>query len=90
MLMTQDQLITALEDLARRLDYQIRYENLQDSDDYLVKGGGCVVAGAKLILVDKRSSKDEKIEVFTKALYRESLEEIFIMPQLRQYFEKND
>jgi hypothetical protein len=87
--MNETCLLEHLEDIARRLGVELRYENLSQG---LVRseGGYCRLAGKPMILINRRDSRDQKIRVLCKSLRKLDLQGIFIPPAVRKVLESQN
>ncbi|MEW6140826.1 MAG: hypothetical protein AB1733_21610 [Thermodesulfobacteriota bacterium] len=87
--MNETCLLEHLEDIARRLGVELRYENLCQG---LVRseGGYCRLAGKPMILLNRRDSRDQKIRVLCKSLKKLDLQGIFIPPAVRKVLESQN
>ena len=79
-------ILAMLEDLAERLDIEIRYERVRDNES-LQRGGLCRLKGKYLVIVDKKASTGERIVVLSRAVRHFDLDDIYMKPLLRQYLE---
>jgi len=79
--------LNQLEELADRLGMTIRYEPLK-IEGSLYMGGFCRVKGQNFIMVNKKATTQERIHVLADALKRCDLNEIYILPSLRQLLEQ--
>ncbi|MGC9314811.1 MAG: hypothetical protein ACP5G4_04175 [bacterium] len=78
--MGREQLLQALEELAEKIGIEIRYEKMGT-----ISGGLCRIHDGTVILINKTLSDSSKIELLSAELATESekLEEIFILPEVR-------
>jgi hypothetical protein len=53
-------------------------------DKLLKKGGYCRVFKNKYIIMDKRISEEDKLNILIKALRRNNLENIYLTPKIRE------
>ena len=81
--MTDTQLLQELEALAERLSIEVSVGNLGGSP-----GGLCRYGGKRRLLVERRLSVPERVEVFLKALSQMPLEGVFVAPGVRERIEK--
>jgi hypothetical protein len=75
-----------LRTLATQLSIQIETGKLGD-DEFPVRSGFCRIKGQRLILLDKRQSKEEQIEIIVQALAGLNLEDIYLPAWLREKIE---
>lgn len=81
--MTDTQLLQELEALAERLGVEVSEGNLEDS-----AGGLCKHRGRWRLIVGRGLSAPERAAVFLKALSRMPLEDVFVVPEVRERIEK--
>lgn len=79
--MTEDEVLQALESLARQLDIEVRYEK----GDF--EGGYCAFRNQHLIFMQKNEPIDKKIQVLVRELHRFDLEQIYVLPAIRELLE---
>jgi len=83
-------LLRLLEDTARGIGVQIRYENLFGDDEIGgSRGGLCKLRGQNMILVERRLSPIDQCTIIAEALSTFDLSSIFVSPLVRQIVEKN-
>ena len=75
-------LLERLEDLAMRLNITVSYEK-----GLTISGGFCRVKDQKMILINKNLPLSEKIELIAGALTHFPLEDLYILPEVREYLE---
>ncbi len=85
--MTQKELLRELEELAKKLTYELSYEALRKTAPY-VKSGAVRLDDKKLILVDKDLSVSMKIDVILSVIKDENFEDIFVKPYVKNIIEK--
>ena len=78
--MRKESVLEHLEELARRIDIEIRQENLGT-----VSGVLCRIHDGRVILLNKHLSVASKIELLANelSLEREKLENLYILPEIR-------
>ena len=81
--MNPDQIYQSLKELSEKLDIPVRDQNLRKTGVH-VKSGFCVVKGQNLFIMDKHLKVREKIEVLSAFLSDQSLDDIYILPVLRE------
>ena len=79
--MTQEQILSELEELARNCGIAIRYEK-GDFD-----GGFCVLKAERMIVVNKRLTTPRRTSVLAKGLAEVGIDEIYLKPAVREYIE---
>ena len=79
-------ILNLLEELAQRLDVEIRYESLEGEAAF--SGGGlCRIRGRRVIIVNRTAAPDIKVRTIAAALCRFDLGEIYVKPALRELME---
>jgi len=81
-------LLSQLEDLAERLGILVRDENM-NIDDVSSTGGLCIVDGQHLLILNSKTSLQEKIHVAIRALRQLDLSEIYIKPGIGELLESD-
>ena len=71
-----------LEELAGKLEIQIRYEKIED--ELTGVGGLCRVEGKYVLLIHSKATTKEKIQIMVEALKRFDLGEFYLRPALRE------
>ncbi len=79
--MSEEEVLLALETLAKALDIEVRYEK----GDFL--GGLCCVEGQNLIMVQKNEPPGRKIQTLARELGAFDLENVYVLPALRTLIE---
>ena len=69
--------------VARELGFDVREEELLRDVGYRPRSGTCRVGERDVILMDRRLSSPERIEVLCSALADRDLEQVFLSPALR-------
>jgi hypothetical protein len=85
--MKADQLLKELKALAEKLGIEVSEQNFRKTG-IIVKSGFCKVKGNDHFLIDKHLKPSKKVEVLAEYLALQPLEEIFIIPALREYLEQ--
>ncbi len=67
--MSPQEVLASLVELAKRTGIRVRFDEVEVSSS-AVKGGLCVVRGEPLVVLDVRSSCEEKAEILAAALSR--------------------
>ncbi len=83
--MSPGELLTQLEDVARRLDVDVRFESLARSGAR--RGGLCKVHGRAVILVDSAAAVVDQVATLEAALRKLDLDGIFVPPFVRARIE---
>lgn len=80
--MKQEQLLEELELLCEKLGITVRFEN----GDF--KGGQCQVKEKQFIIIPKRLPLERQIQIFAQELSRFPMENVFILPAIRELLER--
>jgi len=80
-------LLAQLEDLARSLSIEVRYEPLK-MEGLFSSGGLCKLKGQYVLIVNSTSSIRDKIEALAAAVNRFDLRQVYCRPGLRAFLEK--
>jgi hypothetical protein len=59
-------------------------------DRLLKKGGYCRVFKNKYVIMDKRISEEDKLNILIKALQKNNLENIYLTPKIRELCTEKD
>lgn len=84
--MDDEILLLQLEELADRLGILVRDENI-NIDDVSSSGGLCIVEGKYILILNSKTSVQEKIQVAVKALQQFDLSDIYVKPAIRELLE---
>ena len=79
--MTNEQIVSELEQLASNCGIAIRYEK-GDFD-----GGYCVLKAERLIVINKRLSPSRRAPVLAQGLAEVGIDEMYLKPAIREYIE---
>lgn len=82
--MDERSLLGQLEDLARGLGIEVRYEMLK-REGASTQGGLCRLKGQYLLLVNSKAPNRDKIEALALAVNRFDLSQVFMKPGLRDF-----
>ncbi len=82
--MDERSLLGQLEDLARRLGIEVRYEMLKREGAF-AQGGLCRLKGQYLLLINSKAPHRDKIEALALAATRFDLSQVFMKPGLRDF-----
>lgn len=77
-----------LEELADRLGILVRDENI-NIDDVSSSGGLCLVEGQYILILNSRTTVQEKIQVAIKALRQFDLSDVYVKPVIRELLEES-
>ncbi len=69
--------------VARELGFEVREEELLRDVGYRPRSGSCRVRERDVILLDRKLSEPERIDVLCAALADRDLEHVFLSPALR-------
>ena len=87
--MTREELLIQLEELAGRLNIQVQYESVK-SEDPSTFGGYCRSNDQHMIILHSKASAGRKIEIITDALKRFDIDDVYLVPALRDHLMKDD
>lgn len=76
-------MVDELTRVARELGFDVREEELLRDAGYRPRSGVCRVGQRDVILMDRKLSGPERVEVLCSALVDRDLEQIFLSPALR-------
>ncbi len=85
--MKPEKLYQSLKELSEKLDITVSEQNLKISG-LNVKSGLCKVKGQKMFIMDKHSTVHEKIQILASCLSTMNLEDIYIIPTVREILDK--
>jgi hypothetical protein len=83
MAMKAEKLVQHLSDTVRKLGFKLRVEEGN------FRGGQCIFAEERLVILNRRMSQDERAEVLAQALASEDLDQVFLLPEVRAFVEKS-
>ncbi|MBI5181726.1 MAG: hypothetical protein HZA06_02310 [Nitrospirae bacterium] len=86
--MNKENILQQLEELAERLCIKVTYDSLKEGS-INTRGGLCRVSGSYRILVDKRLTVKEKIDVIAGSLSRFDISQFYIPPEIRDMIINN-
>ena len=85
--MINDEIILfQLKELAERLGILVRDENI-NIDDVSSPGGLCIVEDQHILILNSKTTLQEKIQVAIKALRQFDISEIYVKPGIRELLE---
>jgi hypothetical protein len=76
-------MLEELKSAARTLGFEVREEELLREVGYRARSGACRVGAARVVLLDRRASIDDRVEALCAALSGQDLERVFLSPALR-------
>lgn len=82
--MDERSILGQLEELARGLGIEVRYEILKREGAF-TQGGLCRLKGQYLLLINSKAANREKIEALGLAVNRFDLSQVFMKPGLRDF-----
>ena len=85
--MKPTQLYQHLKELAAKLDIAVAEQNMRVTG-VNAKSGLCIVKEQKMFIMDKHLTVREKNEVLARCLKNLPIEDIYVMPAVRKYLEK--
>ena len=88
-IMTQEELLRQLEELAGRININIRYESLRNEDPATF-GGLCRIEDQAVLFLHAKATVKRKIAMITEALKRRDIDELYLRPALREHLKKDD
>ncbi len=86
--MQDEALLSALEAVAELLRIPVSYAAIS-TDDLAGTGGVCVFRGERRIIIEQSLSNRQKIRLLAFGLAQFDLENIFLLPAVRQAIEAN-
>jgi hypothetical protein len=81
-------LINQLEELAGKLGIEIRYGNIPGEESHRM-GGLCRVNGKYVLIMHSRLTVKEKIGVITKTLKGFEMDDLYVIPVIRELIDKS-
>ena len=80
--MREERLCSELESAVLRLGWKIR----QEKGNF--HGGSCLLSGERMIIINRRLSAEEKIEIFSQVLTTSETDAIYLLPEVRRFLEE--
>jgi len=87
--MDDDFILGYLEELAQRIGLKIRCEPIPE-EEILVTGGLCRIRGEPVVLINRKTTRKERIDVFIQAIRKFDLAGIYILPAIRKLLENTE
>ncbi len=87
--MTDEDLLSELEELACKLEIIIRDEALNLEESW-TSGGLCRIEGHYVLILNSRATVKEKIQVMIKALQPFNLSDMYLKPVIRNLLEGDE
>jgi hypothetical protein len=78
-----DGAVEELRAAARAVGFEVREEELLREVGYRARSGACRVGGRELILLDRRLTPADRVEVLRAALAGRDLENVYLSPAVR-------
>ncbi len=85
--MKDDKLIAALEEVAGMVGARVSYETIKKTTGRQPKGGLCYINDEPRIIIHRKLTDSEKVQVLVDALHEFDLEKLYIAPEVRQAIE---
>lgn len=85
--MEEETILGQLEELARGLAVEIRYEVIKKEGSFY-PGGLCLLRGSHVLIVNSKATTRDKIQAIAGALSRFDLSGQYLRPGLREYLDK--
>ncbi|MBN2126075.1 MAG: hypothetical protein JW821_17385 [Deltaproteobacteria bacterium] len=82
--MEQTNLLSQLEELARTLSIEVRYEPIK-KDGSFSPGGLCRLKDRYLIIINSQANTGDRIQALARAVSRFDLSGIYLRPGIRDY-----
>ena len=79
--MNSGETVDYLAEMSEKLGIAVRWDGL------IGDGGICELRGKRFLFVDRSRSLDTQIDVMTNALSGEAIDEVYILPEVRQLLE---
>ena len=79
--MTAEEIVTELENVAKEMGVQIRYEK----GDF--EGGYCLLRDERVIVVNKKLAPNKKASVISQAFGELGIENVYLKPAIRLFIE---
>ena len=83
----EDALLGQLEELARSLGVQVRYEQIR-KEASASTGGLCRLRGEYILIVNSKASMDDKIQTLAVALNHFDFSQVYLKPGLRDFLDR--
>jgi hypothetical protein len=80
--MKPERMTQHLTDAAKRIGYKVRTEEGN------FRGGSCVYAEERLIILNRRQSFEDRAELLARLLAESDLDSLYLLPEVRAYVEK--
>ncbi len=84
--MNPEQLYLEIKDLAEKLGITVSEQNFKTTGIH-VESGFCKIKNQKFLIIDKHKSVADKLHVLSSVIATVNLENIFVVPAVRQHLE---
>ena len=82
-------IIGQLEELIERFGIQIRYEPMhQDEESIKLVGGLCRLKGENVLIINSKAAVSDKMKALAEAVRHFDIDQIYILPAVRDFLEK--
>ncbi len=86
--MKSTQLYQHLKETAEKMDITVSEQNLR-ATGVNARSGLCTVKGRQLFIMDKHLPVRQKVEVLAECLRQMPLDDIYLVPAIRNYLERS-
>ena len=87
--MDQQFIIDQPEELIEGFGIQIRYEPMyQDKESIKLVGGLCLLRGENILIINSKATDSDKIKALAEAVRHFDIDQIYILPAVRELLEK--
>jgi hypothetical protein len=86
--MKSDKLFQELLNITEKLNVTVKEQNLRKSG-INIKSGLCKIKGKDFFILDKHLAINKKIELLADFINKQDLDDIYIVPMVRDYLDKN-
>ena len=82
--MEENTILGQLEDLARSLTIEVRYEPINKQGSFF-PGGLCRLKGEYVLIINSKATIKDKVHALAKAVTRFDLSKVYLRPGLRAF-----
>ena len=82
MALKSEKLVQHLSEAVKKFGFKLRTEEGN------FRGGQCIFAKERLVILNRRMPLEERAEVLAQALAAEDLDQLYLLPEVRTYVEK--
>ena len=86
--MKSDRLFQELLNIIEKLNVTVKEQNLRKSG-INIKSGVCKIKGKDFFILDKNLTINKKIEILAEFINKNEYDDIYIIPAVRDYLNKN-